>query len=465
MTQVLLINPPIYFRNQRPISLDTSYPPLGLLYLASYLNKNNISVKVIDTGAQQISLNSIVPIIKKERIQIVGITSMTATLQGTVSIAKVIKSKCKNLLVGVGGSHVSADPDFIKRIKYFDFAIQGESEITFLNLIRDFLKSKKVTGIYQGQVVKNIDNIPWPNRSILPSKAYLKKADLIATRGCPFNCYFCSRPAVSNCVRCRSAKDIVDEMDSIYSSCNGDYQFQDDSLTIKKDHIIKLSKELIKRPRKYRWEGYTRIDLVDEDIVSIMAKAGCHNLTFGIESGDEKLRKDVIKKPFSNQQIKNTIKLCQKHGITTSGFFIIGHYSETKSQVKKTLDFILNNDFDIIGVSIATPFPGSKLWDYAVKQKIIDHKFIDDFALGKAGRGYAGVYPVYHPANIDLKWLYTQRKYIMRKFYLRPKFIFNRFIKDVQSPQNLLSDIKQGFSILLKGSSSRAPYKKANKAK
>ena len=254
-------------------------------------------------------------------------------------------------------------------------------------------------------------------------------------------------------------------MDSIYSSCKGDYQFQDDSLTINKDHIIKLSKELLKRPRKYRWEGYTRIDLVDKDIISIMAKAGCHNLTFGIESGDENLRKNVIKKPFSNQQIKDTIKLCQKHSITASGFFIIGHYSETKSQVKKTLNFILNNDFDIVGVSIATPFPGSKLWDYAVEQKIIDFDFIDNFAQGKAGQGYAGVYPVYHPTNINLKWLYTQRKYIMRKFYLRPKFVFNRFIKDIQSPQNMLSDIKQGISVLLKGSSSRAPYKKINTVK
>ncbi len=463
MTQVILINPPIFYHQGNPVSLDTSFPPLGLLYLASTLKQNNISVKTLDVGAQNLNLDDTLSFIKNENAVIVGITSMTPTLQGAVTLAKSIRSKFKNVNLVLGGSHISADPDFIRRLPFFDFAIQGESELTFLNLVQQVLDGKKIRGTHLGKPAQNLDHLPWPDRNQLPSNSYLKKADLIATRGCPFNCYYCSRPAVSNCIRYRSPKDIADEMDSLYSSSGGDYLFQDDSLTINKAHIIELSEELIKRSKRYHWEGYTRIDLVDADVLSAMSQAGCHNLTFGIETGDEKLRREVVKKPFTNSQIKNVIKLCQKYHITASGFFIIGHYSETKTQVTKTIDFILKNNFDVVGVSIATPFPGSKLWDYAINDKIIDLKFIDNFALGKMGDGYAGIYPVYHPSRLKLDWLYQQRRYVMRKFYLRPKFILNRLAKDILSPQYLYADIKEGLNVLVKGSSSRAPYKKQTK--
>lgn len=460
MSEILLINPPIYYKEGIPQILDVSYPPLGILYLAAVLEKEKIKTDIIDIGAVNQSLNETISYIKKIKPKIVGITAMTPLLQGTVSLAKAIKNEFKDKIkVGLGGSHISADPEFIDRIKYFDFGIQGEAELTFLDLIKKILNNKKVKGIYKGEIYKDLDKIPWPARDKINLTKYLKRASLLATRGCPFHCYYCSRPAVSDFVRVRDPKDIVDEMEWLYPHCGGDYLFQDDSLTIRKEHTLKLCDEMLSRKKKFRWGAYTRIDLVDEDLLKKMGESGCYSLTFGIETGNNKLRSELIGKKFNNDQIKKVIGLCNKYKIYADGFFMLGHPGETIKQIEETKKFILNNNFNIVGVSIATPFPGSKLWDYAVKEGIIDKSYIDNFAIGKSGSGYAGVYPVYHPRNISLESLYDYRKEIMRKFYLSPKYIFRRIVKDVKSPSNLIIDIKEGINVLWKGSSARSPYK------
>jgi len=195
-------------------------------------------------------------------------------------------------------------------------------------------------------------------------------------------------------------------------------------------------------------------------MLKLMSQAGCYSLTFGIESGDEKIRNNIVLKHFSNQQIIDTIKLCNKYHIEANGFFMFGHPTEKPANVQQTIKFVLKNDFQIIGVSIATPFPGSKLWQYAIKDKIISNKFIDKFALGKLGQGYSGIYAVYIPKTLDKDWLYLQRKRIFRKFYLRPKYILSRIKKDLTSFDRLKTDFTEGLSVLIRGSSARAPYKK-----
>jgi len=460
MTSVIFIYPPVYYQKNIPEVLDVSYPPLGILSLAAILEKNNISVKVIDVGAEKQSLANTIKIIKKEKPIIVGISAMTPLLQGSVTLAKKIKQINKEIKICLGGPHISADPDFINRMKCFDFAITGESEISFLKTYKQIINKKKIKKIITGETPKNLSLLPWPARHLIDSLKYHKTASIMATRGCPYNCYYCSRPCISNIVRCRQPDDVIAEMNSLYDQCGGDYLFQDDSLTINRTFMVDLCNQLIKQKKNYRWAGYTRVDLVDEKLLKLMSKAGCYSLTFGIESGDEKIRNEIVLKRFSNQKIINTIKLCNKYHIEANGFFMFGHPTEKPENLLKTISFVLQNDFKIIGVSIATPFPGSLLWQYALKEKIVDKKFIDNFSLGKLGKGYSGVYPVYIPKTLDRNWVYLQRKIIFRKFYLRPKYILNRIINDITSLTKIRNDIVEGFSVLIRGSSSRAPYKK-----
>lgn len=462
ITDVILINPPLYYEGGAPIILDVSYPPLGILYLAAVLEKNDIRVKVIDVGAEKQSLTQTISLITKESPAVVGISSMTPTLQGAVTLAKVIKKRFKKITVSLGGSHVSADPEFIKRIRLFDFAVTGESETVFLTKVKEIFNNKKVKGVFPGRPVKDLNLIPWPARHLINLNLYNKRASLIATRGCPYACYYCSRPGISNLVRCRQPKDVVDEMELLNKTCGGDFLFQDDAMTINKKFVLDLCQQLIERKKNFRWACYTRVDLVDGEIIKKMAEAGCYSIDFGIESGNERVRNEIINKKFSNSQIKKTLALCNQNKINADGFFMFGHPTETKEEVKETMRFILENNFNLIGVSIATPFPGSKLWEYAVRDKIINDKFVDDFALGRKGKGYAGVWPVYLPKDQDLNWLYEQRRRIMRKFYLRPKRIFKAIKEDLQSWDRIKRDFTEGFNVLMRGSSARAPYRKSS---
>lgn len=460
MTPIILIYPPIYYKKNIPQSLDVTHPPLGILYLAGILEKNNIPVKVIDIGSEKQTINQTLQIIKKEKPILIGISAMTPLLQGAVTIAKKIKKTNKNIKICLGGPHISADPDFINRIKYFDFGITGEGEYSFLEIYQKIINHQKIPKITIGKTPKNLSRLPWPAIHLVNHSLYHKTASMIATRGCPYNCYYCSRPCISNLVRYRDPQDVVNEMNARYYLCDGNYLFQDDALTINRDFIIQLCQKLIKQPLKYHWAGNTRIDLVDPKLLKLMHQAGCYCLVFGIESGDEKIRNEIILKHFSNKKIIETIKLCNKYKIEANGFFMFGHPTETPQNLLNTIDFTVKNDFKMIGVSIATPFPGSKLWQYALKDKIVDQNFIDKFALGQLGAGYSGVYPVYIPSTLDRDWVYQQRKIIFRKFYLRPKYIFNRFKKDFTSFKRLKEDFFEGLSVLIKGSSSRAPYKK-----
>jgi len=459
MDTVVLINPPLCYQNGKPSVIDVSYPPLGILYLAGVLEKNKIKVIVLDIGAIKQDLSETIKVIKNKKPLFVGISSMTPNLQGVVTLAKEIKKETKTKIC-IGGPHASADPDIINRIKFFDYAICGEGEQAIIELVKNIKKRKKIEKIIKGQAVTNLDQIPFPARHLVNQKQYLKIASLITSRGCPYNCYYCSRPAIDNHVRCRSPKLIVKEMNSMYTFCKGNYIFQDDTFTINRQNTINLCNELIKQKKKYKWECLTRVELVDDELLKLMSKAGCRNITFGIESGDEKIRNEIIGKHFSNESILKAVNLCNKYKINPNGFFMFSHPTETKKEVQKTIDFILNNKFNIVGVSISTPFPGSKLWIHAVKEKIIDLKFIDDFALGKAGLGYLGNYPVYIPKTLKKEWVYLQRRKMMRKFYLRPQNILKRISKDITSPNYIWRDIKEFVNLALKGSSARAPYQK-----
>lgn len=462
--KVLLIYPPVYYERAEPEVLDVSMPPLGILYLAALLEKENIPVEVIDAGAMRQSLDQTLEIIEEAKPGVIGISAMTPQLQGAVSLAEAIKKRfAGQVKVCLGGAHISSDPDFINRFSCFDFAILGESEKTFLQVIKDIFDGRPVQKVYTGEIVKNLDELPQPARHLLPDNIYAKQASLIASRGCPFNCYYCSRPAVSNIVRYRSPVSIVDEMQTLFKACGGRYQFQDDAFTINRESVIGICKEMNSRKLNFRWSVYTRIDLIDDELLSLMAGAGCRNITFGIEAGNEKIRGQVIGKKFSNQKIKDSLRLCRKYKIERGGFFMIGIPGETKEEVRQTIVFMLKNDFNIAGLSIATPLPGSELWLAAQKAGIVSESFIDGFARGEFGQGYSGVYPVYSDAGLPLDWLYQERRSAMKRFYFRPKVVLNRLLEDFNSAGKLKEDFCQGLSILFKGSSSRSPYKKMSR--
>lgn len=460
---VLLINPPIYFSDGLPHALDVSVPPLGILYLASYINKysTDFTAVVMDVSIDNISLKEICDKISGIKPFVIGISSMTPQLQGCVELAGFIKNNITNPpKIFLGGPHISADYDFINRFSgIFDYAITGEAEKTFLDAVNKLAQGQDIPKIQAGEIIDDLDIIPFPDKSLINRKNYTESESMIFSRGCPYGCYYCSRPSISNKVRYRSVGNLIGEIKYGYEFCNGKIDFQDDTFTIDKKRVIELCDAIIENNLNVQWRCNTRIDLVDEELLLKMKKAGCGLIHFGIEAGNEKVREGIVNKGrFSNKIIYDVMRICKKSGIKAAGYFMIGHPGETKEDLEDTKKLIFNSGISLLGLSIPTPFPGSKLYEIAEEKGIVNEKILDKFAKKELGEGYVGNYPVFVSEQITKEYLFDLMKSINRKFYINFHTFWNRFKNDIFSFSKICRDAKDLFSLILKGVSSRKPY-------
>lgn len=461
--KVLLLSPPLFFSDGRPSSLDVSVPPLGILYLASYINKYSSEMKaeVVDVAVEGLSLDEIGGLIKNNQYFAIGISSMTPQLQGTIELAKIIKVKFGNKIkIFLGGPHISADPDFINRFSdIFDYAITGEAEKTFLEAVETLVRGGKIAKLQVGEAIIDLDSIPFPDRTLIHREKYSQRESMMFSRGCPYQCYYCSRPAIAKRVRYRSAKNMIEEIKSVYKYCHGKIDFQDDTFNLNKKRVLEFCEAVQGEGLKLEWRCNARIDLIDKELLCAMKKAGCSLIHFGIESGNERMRREIIKKgDFPNEKIYEVFKMCRKFKIKVAGYFMIGHPGEGEKEIRDTRKMILNSGIDLLGLSIPTPFPGSNLYQIAVKRGVINQDIIDQFAQKKLREGYVGNYPVLVSEKLTKEYVFSEMKYINRKFYLNFKTLLGRLSEDIGSLEKLKKDIKDLLSLIIKGVSSRKPY-------
>ncbi|HEY4495629.1 MAG TPA: radical SAM protein [Candidatus Paceibacterota bacterium] len=458
MLDILLIYPSIYYdRNKLPKCLDVEHPPLGILYLAAVFLRDGFKVDVIDVGAENLDMPSLLAKIKEKNPKIVGISSMTANIRGAVQTAEAVKKEFPSIKIGLGGPHVSADSDFVKRFSHlFDFGVTGEAEVTLPKIVRKILNGEIVDKINKGEIVENLDTIPEPARKLVVDVPYKKGAMIFSSRGCPYQCIFCSRPAISRMIRYRNPSLIVDEMENIYNETGEDYfLFEDDTLTLNKDHILGICGEITKRGLKFKWTAITRADRVDEEIISAMRKAGCEEITFGVESGSERIRNDIIGKNLRTETIKQAFDLCRKYKIGANAFLMMGFPTETEKDIKDTMNFYKGLNLNIIGIHISLPLPGSRLWFKALEEKKITADVIDKYAKGELGEGFHESWPHYVPDGFTLEDLENYRRRAYYKFYFRPSYILRRFKRDFVSWESLKFDIQTALSLLIRGNTSR----------
>jgi len=468
MKSILLLNPPLYFSKGNPHAIDISVPPLGLLYLASYINKYSkiLRASVVDIATDGLSLNQIKVKINRVNPFIVGITAMTPQLQGAVELAGFLRKNFgKKFKIFLGGSHISADPDFINRFSdIFDYAITGEAEKTFMESAEKLSIGQKIPKIQAGEVITNLDTIPFPDKKLINREKYSQHESMMFSRGCPYHCYYCSRPSISRIIRCRSADNLIAEIKLTYKYCHGRIDFQDDTFTLNRNAVLGFCKKVLKENLKLKWQCQARIDLVDDELLQAMKKAGCDLIHFGVESGNQKLRREIVNKgSFTNQRIYKVFRTCKELGIKTGGYFMIGHPGETKKQLNDTKKMIFSLKPDLLGLSIPIPFPGSELYNIAQKRGIISTKIIDRFAKKELGIGYSGNYPVFIPQTVTKEYLYSYMRNINRKFYINFKTFWQHFGQDITSFKKIKRDAVDLFSLVLRGVSSRKPYTEANK--
>ena len=463
---VVLVYPPNYFKEgklQKELygGLEESWgkaPPLGILYLASSLLASGVEVRVVDLNALKVGLREGVELIGKSKPHVVGISATSFQLRGAVQLAERLKEEFENeVVIGLGGVHISVDPDFINRFPIFDFGLVGEGEITFASIVTRILKGEKVRGTFYGKQPTSLNELPFPARQLIDAKRYFseeKCATILATRGCPYNCIFCSIKGLrGQRVRFRSPRNVVDEMKEIRDMGTKRFWFVDDTFAVNRKYVLKLCEEMINRKLDIEWWCETRVESVDETILKVMRKAGCIQISFGIESGSERIRINTIRKNFTNDQAIRAFRLCKKLGIFTEAYLMLGFPTETMEDLYDTVNFSAELGADTVGVHITQILPGSDLFALAVKEGRIAPNVYDQYAKGEL----KGSLPVYVPEGLSLRDLQNAREQAYKRFYFRPQFLVRRLTKDLHSFNALRNDISVALKLFLEGKTAAEP--------
>ena len=452
MSDVVLIYPPYSFdeNKQRFLSGFSTSPPLGILYLASALENIGIEVKIIDALAAPLKLEDTVKMIEANGARIVGISATTPQTRGAIQLAKKLRSALQNkIIIGLGGPHITVDPEIIHRFPYFDFGFIGEGEITFPTLIEKMLGGSvpKSRHIFQGEKINNLDAILFPARHLLEKDIYGEAGEqftpIMASRGCPYNCIFCSNPVAGGSVRYRSPENVVDEIESVGAEY---FVFADDTFTLNRKMVLRFCREIADRKLDVNWQCETRVDHVDEALLEAMKKAGCKKIEFGIESGNERVRTTIVRKNFTNEQITRTFSLCKEVGIQTAAYLMLGFPTETREERRDTVKIGRIIDADFIGVHLTIPMPGSDLFTLAKQDGIIPIDVWDRYA-----RGELEEQPVYVPEGLTLEEMKNAQKNAYRRFYFRWQFIYKRLVQDIDSFGKLKRDAQVALSLFKHG--------------
>lgn len=455
--KVLLISPNLSFRKRwGKYKIDTILPPLGLAYIAAVLEKNNHKVKIIDSTAEKLSISEIIKMIRKFKPEVVGISVHAITLSEAKKIAKTIKKYDKKINTIVGGPQITADP-YNGMDKNFDFGVYGEGEFTFLELINKLENNKKLGSIKglifrkNGKIhvnkarywIRNLDILPFPAYHLLPDLNLYHASPtrfldnpigtIVSSRGCPYRCMFCHR-IFGRVWRGHSAEYVFSLMKYLVEELKvKEISFEDDLFIFNKERIHKLCKLIKKEKLNIPWQCSIRADLANEKLMKEMSEAGCWLIHMGIESGCQKVL-DFIKKDITLNQIEKTVKIANKYKIKVTGYLMIGHPTETKEDVLKSINFTKKLNLHSIAVFITTPFPGTELWSRGNEygKFKIDMNEMSEFSES----------PNFIPKDLTKEdLLYFQKKFYM-DFYFRSKHIFN-YIKWIIS-----RDPKKSFKML-----------------
>lgn len=367
-------------------NLDRDWvPSLGLGYISSFLKKNlknvNISIK-----------NNIKQIIK-DKPTIVGISCATQNINIAIHYADLIK-KFTNAIVILGGPHITALPNSLP--SSFDYGVVGEGEQTFLELIQ-YIQNKKhkeldiIKGIvyfnkkniinFTGKrdYIKYLDTLPNPDRKQLCFKN--STVHMMTSRGCPNNCTFCCSNTLWKTTRHFSVEYIIDEIENIISNYHPKIiNFFDDIFFRRKEELNDICQKINSKKinQKTSFTCYMRADIVDEEILQLLKNIGVKFIFFGAESGSQKVLTYLKNQSATVQKNQRLLNLALKFNIGIGATFIKGAPIETKDDLLLTYKFIEDNvrlgKLDIWKIFNLSPFPGSVMWEFAKRKKIVDEK-------------------------------------------------------------------------------------------
>jgi radical SAM superfamily enzyme YgiQ (UPF0313 family) len=369
--KVLLIYP--NFLEDRLYGDDVRVVPIGLYYIAALLKENKYDVEILNWHDIHKTPHKIEETLRLKRPDIIGFSIVNANRWGGIDISKIAKQvnpEVKIVFGGIGTTFLWEH--LLKNFEEIDFAVVGEGEYTFLNIVRciekrdeegirnikgiAFRDKGKILKTERAEVIHDLDSLPMPSK-------YFDFQHISSSRGCPSNCTFCGSPQFwGRKVRFHSPDYFVEQLERLYQRGINFFYFSDDTFTMRKDRVIEICKRIIEKNLKIMWFSISRVNFIDEEILYWMRKAGCIQISYGVESGSEKIRK-ILNKNIRRDDIKRAFYLTSRYGILPRAYFIYGSPGETYKTIQETIDLIheikpLSTIFYILDI-----FPGTALYE------------------------------------------------------------------------------------------------------
>ncbi|MFH1173032.1 MAG: radical SAM protein [bacterium] len=465
MLDAILINPSL-FKQDKNIwkEIDSCFPAIGLSAIAAYIRQQGFKVKIIDAPALRLSVESFDKYLKdnysQEPPRYVGFTAVTSAVKNAYAMAKIVRQIFPQAKIVFGGVHPTVLPAEVINQPEVDIVVKGEGELTFTEILagRELAEIKGIVYKTDGQVmdnparerIDNLDQLPFPAYDLLPMDKYypaqgsyerLPAISMLTTRGCPGRCTFCNKTLGSRIVF-RSAGSLVEEIKKLVKDFGiRQIMFYDDTFTVHKENVRQFCQLLLDQKIDITWCCFSRVDFIDLDLLKLMKQAGCHQIMYGIESGDQAVL-DSINKNIKLDQIREVIKLTKQAGIDIRGAFMIGSPMETKETVLRTLNFAIELNPEIVIFNITTPYPGSQMFDQVKAQGLLMSEDWDDYDLSK---------PVMRLENLTQTEILKLYRYCYRKFYFRWQYILMRLKRLFKKPEEIklvLSPLRAVFSFL-----------------
>ena len=384
--KILLIYPNCL--EDRVYAEDARVVPIGIYYIGAVLKENQYDVEILNWHDIHKTPRKIEVTLREKKPDVIGFSIVHANRWGGIDISEIAKRilpETKVVFGGIGATFLWEH--LLRHFKEIDFAVLGEGEYSFLNLIQCLEKGdnegiKKIKGIAfrdgtrivkteKAEEIQDLDKLPMPSK-------YFDFQHLSSSRGCPANCTFCGSPQFwGRKVRFHSPEYFVKQLEQLYRRGITFFYISDDTFTMKKDRVIEICKKINEKDLKITWFSISRVNFVDEEMLYWMRRAGCIQISYGVESGSEKIR-NMLNKNIRTDDIKRAFALTTKYGILSRAYFIYGSPGESHETIQETIDLIheikpLSTIFYILDI-----FPGTALYeDFKRRTKLNDDVWLN----------------------------------------------------------------------------------------
>lgn len=463
MARVLLINPSmleIYTVAKIKDSVPV-YWPLNLLTVAAPVLENGHEVKILDLNFHHETMAEAVnKDLREFKPQFVGITFTTPLYSQSLRVISWVKDYDPNIVTIAGGVHVTSDCyDTLSNSK-IDIGVIGEGDAKLLEI----MESKDISQIngigykdQTGKVIMNdrdrfeykLDLIPFPATSLIDKDKYklphtITRANpvfpLETSRGCVYDCSYCNKSIFGKTFRVKSPDRVIADLKKVVELGYKEVHIVDDMFTTNVKRCKEICRRIIEENIKLHINccNGVRVDRLDDELLSLMKKAGIYRVSMGIESGSQRVL-DVVDKDMTVEGYIKGVKMIKKAGIETLAYFMFGLPNEEESDMQATIDLAKQLQPDVAKFSVTTPLPSTPLFEDWKKKGYLLSTNWDDYGFYMEKKIYT------HP-NLSTEIINSYMNRAYRAFYFSPSYLVRRFFKSLANG-NLISDFRMALRI------------------